>query len=293
MNDLCYCQYAFAKPKCRVQEIGPGVDPRHKVELICEGPIAAVVSRVGLDQFDPERLQGKTAEDIQWLGKIAARHNEIICQAANSSAVLPLRLGTVFQSRDSLQAMLVRCRSTVAKFLEQLGTRQEWGVKLYLEKRRPEPIPGHIGPSPPHYLRPQRGNSPSFDNKTSIPDERRATNRNPFPSATSGTAYLTQKKALLDDRREQRASVCQTIQSVEQSLMSDAEHCCRIRNLPSDLTGRTEAMVFNAAFLLPASSQASWLETVQRVQRDVQSKGLVLEVSGPWPPYHFCPSLEL
>ena len=153
MNDLCYCQYAFAQPECRVQEIGPGVDPRFHVELIREGPIAAVTSRVGLDQFAPERLQGKTAEDIQWLGKIAARHNEIICQAAGSSAVLPLRLGTVFRSRDSLQAMLVRCRSTVAKFLKQLGNRQEWGVKLYLEKHRLEPIPGHTGPPPPHYLR--------------------------------------------------------------------------------------------------------------------------------------------
>ena len=166
-------------PNAGCKEIGPGVDPHFNVELICEGPIAAVVSRVSLDQFDPERLQGKTAEDIQWLGKIAARHNEIICQAANSSAVLPLRLGTVFQSRDSLQAMLVRCRSTVAKFLEQLGNRQEWGVKLYLEKRRPEPIPGHIGPPPPHYLGPQRGTSPSSDGKKSFADERRAKNMNP------------------------------------------------------------------------------------------------------------------
>ena len=136
MSDLRYCQYAFAQPECRVQEIGPGVDPHFHVELIREGPIAAVTSRVGLDQFAPERLQGKTAEDIQWLGKIAARHNEIICQAANSSAVLPLRLGTVFRSRDSLRAMLVRCRPAVAQFLEQLGNRQEWGVKLYLENGR-------------------------------------------------------------------------------------------------------------------------------------------------------------
>jgi hypothetical protein len=265
MSDLCYCQYAFAQPECRVQEIGPGVDPRFHVELIREGPIAAVVSRVGLDEFAPERLQGKTAEDIQWLGKIAARHNEIICQAASSSAVLPLRLGTVFQSLDSLQAMLVRCQATVAKYLEQLGDRQEWGVKLYLEKHRLEPIPGHTGPPAPHYL----GTPPT------------------------GTAYLTQKKVQLDGRREQRASVYQTIQTVEQCLAGKAEHCCRIRTLPNDLTGRTEEMVFNAAFLLPSSSQASWLETVQSIDREVHGKGLVLEVSGPWPPYHFCPSLEL
>jgi hypothetical protein len=265
MNDLCCCQYAFAQPDCRVQEIGPGVDPRFAVELIREGPIAALTSRVGLDQFSPERLQGKTAEDIQWLGKIAARHNEIVCQAAASSAVVPVRLGTVFHSRDSLRAMLLRCRSTVAKFLEQLGNRQEWGIKLYLEKRRLEPIPGHHGPPAPHYLEPQR----------------------------SGTAYLTQKRAQLDSRRELRASVHQTIQNVEQRLAGKAEHSCRIRNLPSDLTGRAEEMVYNAAFLLPSSAEASWLETVQATSHDVRGKGLVLEVSGPWPPYHFCPSLEL
>ncbi len=51
-------------------------------------------------------------------------------------------------------------------------------------------------------------------------------------------------------------------------------------------------MVFNAAFLLPSSARASWLETIESIYRDVQERGLVLEVSGPWPPYHFCPSLE-
>jgi hypothetical protein len=218
-----------------------------------------------LDQFAPERLQGKTAEDLEWLGKIAARHNEIICQAAASSAVLPLRLGTMFRSLDSLRAMLVRCRPIVANFLEQLGDRQEWSVKLYLDKRRMEPMPDHAGPPPPHCFGPQQG----------------------------GTAYLNRKKAQINSRREQRASVHETVQGVEQHLAGKAESCCRIRNLPSDLTGRSEEMVFNAAYLLRGSAHASWLEMVQSIDHDVQDKGLVLEVSGPWPPYHFCPSLEL
>jgi hypothetical protein len=287
MIDLCYCQYAFAQPECRVKGIGPGVDSRFPVELIRDGPITAVTSRVGLDQFPPERLQGRSAEDIQWLGKIAARHNEIICLAAASAAVLPLRLGTVFRSRDSLQAMLVRCRWTVAEFLKRLGNRQEWGVKLYLEKRRREPISDHTGPPPPHDL---RGTSPSVGKKTPFPRQQQAEN---VTSGTSGTAYLTRKKAQRDSRRAEWANVYQTIQNVEQRLADKAEHSCRIRNLPSNLTGRPEDMVFNAAYLLPASAQASWLETVQNIDRDVRSKGLVLVVSGPWPPYHFCPHLEL
>jgi hypothetical protein len=293
MNDLCYCQYAFSEARCRVQEIGPGVDPHFGVELICDGPIAAVTSRVGLDDFAPDRLQGKTAEDIQWLGRIAARHNEIICQAASSSAVLPLRLGTLFSSRDSLLAMLVRCRSTVATFLEQLGDRQEWGVKLYLQKQRREPPPGHTGPPPPHFLGQQPETDLTFDGEAPATNERPADHGDLSRLATSGTSYLTQKRAQLHSRRELRSRMYQTIQTVQQCLTDKAALCCRIRNLPSDLTGRAEEMVFNAAFLLPSSARASWLETVRSVDRDLRGKGLSLEVSGPWPPYHFCPDLEL
>ena len=264
MNDLHYYQYAFTQSDCRVQEIGPGVDARFDVELIGEGPIAAVVSRVGLDQFAPERLQGKTPEDIRWLGQIAARHNEIICQAANSSAVLPLRLGTVFRTRDSLRATLSRHRPAVADFLRQLGDRQEWGIKLYLKKVQAEHAAGHAGPPPPHYV-----------------------------AAATGTDYLTQKKAELEGRRETRAAMHQTLRTVEERLSAKAEHCRRIRALPGDLTGRSEEMVFNAAFLLPSSVQEGWLETVQHTRQEIGRQGLLLEVSGPWPPYHFCPSLEL
>jgi hypothetical protein len=333
MNDLCYCLYAFTRPECCVAEIGPGVDPRYRVELVlcqpwfdglgattnlrsvpslpssagntvgqanrgthhslidralvCEGPIAALTSRVGLDQFAPERLQGKTAEDIQWLGKIAARHNEIICLAAATSSVLPLRLGAVFRSLDSLQATLARCRPTVAEFLNRLGDRQEWGVKLYLAKHRVEPAAAHSGPPQPHY---PSGMTPSLDQKAILTSAPRNQN---IPSARSGTAYLTQRKAQLDCRRSERADSFQTIQNLERRLECTAEQSCRIRNMPSDLTGRAEEMVYNAAFLLSSSEQANWLEAIQGMKHNFQSKGLVLEISGPWPPYHFCPSLEL
>jgi hypothetical protein len=263
MSELCYCQYAFAEPRCRVGEIGPGVDPHFPVELVCEGPIAAVVSRASLDEFAAERLAGKTAEDIQWLGKIAARHNEVICQAARTSAVLPLRLGTLFRSPESLRAMLACRQALVAQQLNQLRNRQEWGVKLYLERRRRDPVAGHATPPPPHHS-----------------------------GLQSGTAYLAAKKAERDDRRELRAGVEQTIRGVEQRLAGKAEHYCRVAALPGGLTGRPEEMVFNAAFLLCSAAQSSWLEMVERLAREVRDQGLALEVSGPWPSYHFCPTLE-
>jgi hypothetical protein len=290
MRDLHYYQYAFAAPDCRVAEIGPGVDARYAVELICDGPTAALASRIALDRFDPDKLQGRTPEEIRWLGEIAARHNEIICQAAASSTVLPLRLGAVFRSRESLQATLARCRPTVAAFLEEFCRRQEWGVKLYLEKRHLENMTPHAGPPAPHY---PAKTGPFLGGKASSASGRWAENGDLSPSAAPGTNYLKQKQAQLTARRELRTAVDQTLQAVEQSLSAKAEHCHRIRTLPSELTGRREEMVFNAAFLLPSSAQETWFETIERVRQDICRKGLLLELTGPWPPYHFCPSLEL
>jgi hypothetical protein len=223
-----------------------------------------VASRVGLDEFDPSRLQGATAEDIRWLSQIAARHNEIICLAAAGSVVLPLRLGTLFRSRDSLRAVLTERRASVADLLDRLDGRQEWSVKLYQENVWSETTAGHPIPPPPH-----------------------------FPvAARTGSEYLARKREQLASRQAERAAVKQTVQAIQQCLAAKAEQCCQVRTLPKHLTGRSEEMVLNAAYLLAAAAQESWLAEIPRLREDIHARGLLLELSGPWPPYHFCAGLQ-
>ncbi len=265
MSEQHYYQYAFARPGCAVRGIGPGVDPRFEVEVVCDGPIAALASRVGLDRFDVKKLQGETVEDIDWLNQVAVRHHEIVRRAAESSPVLPLRLGTIFRSRASLLAAAARARKTVAHFLHALGGRREWAVKLYLEKPSVQETAGREG-SPPSSGAPRAG---------------------------AGAEYMKHKKAQLQHRRELRAGLKEEIQIVEHQLKTGTDGCRQVRLLPASLTGRSEEMLFNAAFLLGAPQVKTWLATVGRVRDSVRRKGLLLEVTGPSPPYHFCPTPEL
>ena len=181
--------------------------------------------------------------------------------------MLPLRLGTIFRSRDSLRAAICALpRQAVAEFLRWLGDRREWGVKLYLAKLRVDDGGQSAGP-------PLAALSSAGADGNRLPDAEEGPTRH---------------------RGGNCGPPCsRTVQTVEECLTGKAEQYCRIRTLPSDLTGRSEEMVFNAAFLLPRSAQEGWLEAIDRVRQDVQGKGLLLELSGPWPPYHFCPSLEL
>ena len=50
--------------------------------------------------------------------------------------------------------------------------------------------------------------------------------------------------------------------------------------------------VLNWAFLLPTSAIDPFHQLVQRRNREYQSQGLRLQLSGPWPPFRFVPDLS-
>ncbi|MBI2985736.1 MAG: GvpL/GvpF family gas vesicle protein [Deltaproteobacteria bacterium] len=49
------------------------------------------------------------------------------------------------------------------------------------------------------------------------------------------------------------------------------------------------AMVLNAAFLVPKRDVRSFLGCVKETEEKYRGHGLTLSVTGPWPPYNFCP----
>ena len=262
MSDRCFYQYAFALPEAAARQVGAGVDPRFNVEWIVGDGVAAMFSVVGSDFFDVKKLEGKTAEDIVWLQQVAMRHSEIVCEAARGSPTLPLRVGTLFRSKTSLLDTLGKHRAVVVDFLHELGDRQEWAVKLYLPKTFIDQ------PSP---------------NVSAVPSQH-------FPIPGAGAAYLRRRGDELQERRRREAEIQREIETVDRLLSVSGGR--RVRPLPSSLTGREGKMVFNAAYLLPASKAQAWITTVERVCESVGRKGVLLQVTGPWPPYHFCPALS-
>jgi hypothetical protein len=236
MDEHCYL-YALGGAACRLRELGPGVDPRFPVELLRGGRLAAVLSVVGLDRFELSKLQSETV-DIPWLSQVAVRHNQIVLQAAQDSPLLPLRLGTVFSSRESLLGAMTRCETVVVDFLGQLGDREEWSAKAYLPGDRPP--------------------------------ERSCAFRPPLPApaggAGAGAQYLAQKRDQQQQQRAREQQLQEQIRTVEAALASRADRCCRVRILSAGLTGRKEKMVWNAAFLLPRRAKSEWLAAVEELR---------------------------
>jgi len=262
MNEHYYL-YALTRSGFPADPLGSGVDPRFPVEVVPCKKTDSVASRVGLDQFDVRKLEsGHT--DVNWLSQVAIRHNQIISDAAHSRPLLPLRMGALFHSRASLLDKMEHWETKVIDFLDSIGDRQEWAAKIFLDTHQTEETLA-------------ASSTPLLPNEINI---------------GVGTKYLIQKQ---ERHRESRASLQRyksEVASVETALMGLADRYYRSRLLPSNLTGRREKMLWNAAFLLPRSASDSWLALAEEVRISAAARGLLLEVSGPWPPYHFCPTLE-
>jgi hypothetical protein len=307
MNEHHYL-YALTWADCPEDTFGPGVDPRHAVELIRYGQLAAVTSRVGWDQFDLAKLQQGSA-DVPWLSKVALRHNEIIAAIAQDLPVLPLRLGTLFESRPSLIARLTPYEASTAEFLRRLGDRQEWAAKAYVDEDVAEKAvcadhtpPRKRGPladymparpygrvDPPHTA----ADAPGAWKELRHAGPRVHRQRQPGEAASGGgTQYLVARKLRLECHRQVEAVVKQAVSALEARLKDIADAWCRLRLLSHRLTNRPDRMVWNAAFLLTRPAVAAFQAACEQLGSQLAPKGLSLEATGPWPAYDFCPSLE-
>jgi hypothetical protein len=298
MDELHYV-YALTYADCPAADLGPGVDPRHEVELVPSGRIVAAASVVGLDQFDLSKMQQGSA-DVAWLSRVALRHNQIVQRLAEAGPVLPLRLATLFRDKTSLVEKLAQCGPQTAAFLDALGDRQEWAVKVYLDRRlaRDEGRGGEeetgrrgerengrrdegvaLSPSPPLPLPPSRFSGPPSPA--------------PHRAAGAGLKYLAGRREGLNRAARLQAAVGRELSAVEDHLQRLAPGWRRLRPLSSALTARPETMVWNGALLVSKSQERPLRAACEQLSSDLGPKGLLVELTGPWPVYHFCEGLGI
>lgn len=264
MADELYYVYAFTWADTPFESPDPTVDPRFPLERVAHSPVAALASRVGLDQFDLSKLQAGTA-DVEWLSQVAVRHNAIVGRAAQAGPALPMRMGVLFRSRESLMERMAQRVSVVGDFLRRLGDRQEWGAAIYLDEPRAEQA---LAPAVLH----------------------------PVAVASAGGAgarYLAERREREQARRAVKDRCRQLVEEAEAALAGKADSFNAIRPLPASLTGRREKMVWNGAFLIAQPACQDWLDLADSLAHELAEKGLLLETTGPWPAYHFCPEMTL
>ena len=230
--------------------------------LVHEAGLYAVVCRVEADEFAPSNLR-RNVEDLPWVAAQTMRHERIIEAVMQNACVIPFRFATLFHTNASLR---LRLRTHAAEFqalLQQLEDKAEWGVKVYCDSEKLESTPADPGGAMSH-----------LDEAICL--------------ASPGKAFLLQKKrkdlarAALAGRRDGYVE-----RTIEQ--LGTIGFQSRLNKVPPQRTTEGRGtMILNAAFLVGNRDAPSFVAAANILNERWAEEGVLVECTGPWPPYNFC-----
>jgi hypothetical protein len=256
--------YCFARADAAKGLMSSGVDESQPVNGLSVKGITAVFSPVSLAEFVGDAARGHL-EDPAWVVPRVCRHERVIEEVMERSPVLPVRFGSMFTSTRVLRDLLNSKGPEISWFLDLLSDKEEWSVKCFadLDKSRDWLLSS---------------------------DSEFAQKRRHAPSSP-GALYFHERHLHLQADKKARQGWPAAAEQVENELKDHAHKTCPLRLQPRNVSGRKEEMIFNCAFLLGRDSITNFQAHVESVNATRKGQGITVELSGPWPPYSFCPSI--
>ncbi|MEI8174277.1 MAG: GvpL/GvpF family gas vesicle protein [Deltaproteobacteria bacterium] len=242
---------------------GTGIDGEHPLFVEIIGDVAAVLAEVNIEDFSGPESQQKM-EDLTWVAPRALRHEEVVLSAMEQGPVLPVRFGTVFSSIAAAAEPLRQRQDVLMKFFQETIDKKEWTLKGYVD-------------------RPQA--------RAQMTAARLAAEKEQLAGLSPGKRYFLEQKI----KGAVDKDVAVWLKEMGRDILRIAREAsvgfseCRLQS--QDVTGRDEEMFFHSALLVPDACMAALEGMTDEWNKRHEAQGLSVELSGPWPPYHFAPTL--
>jgi hypothetical protein len=238
-----------------------GVEPTASVERIEEGGLAALVSEVPLAEFDEDSLR-RNLNDVAWLEEKARAHETVLEAALARTAVVPLRLCTVFADEVQVRAMLVREQRVLDDALARLQGRAEWGVKAFADR----------GAVEREALKETRGEDDGV------------------AEMSAGTAYMNRRRAEARAREEVEEIADGWAREIHARLRTIATEALLNPLQRPELSGHEGEMFLNGVYLVSDAEAPPFRAAVGALADEFDRHGVEIDLTGPWPAYNFVKS---
>ena len=256
--ELAVWLYCVARAGDPLPDGLPGVDATHPVERIERDGLAALVSRVPLDEFGEEALK-RNLNDLGWLERVARGHEAVLERALERATIVPVRLCTIFGDERGALELLEERRAALTAALDALAGRSEWSVKLLVD-----PV-----------------------SLAAAAESEQAEDAGGAAAAGSGAEYML--------RRRRERELRELADRLARGLAEDVHARVRERaadavlNAPQnrELSGHAGDMLLNGAYLVDEAEVEPLRALVAELQHRHAALGARVELSGPFPPYNF------
>lgn len=264
MSNQALSLFCFASTKTLPEIAALDLGDDGNILPIAVEDVTAWVSEVAREEYEgPEAEQ--RLQDLSWVGPRALRHGTVISKIMSGSPVLPARFGTLFSSAEALLGFMRINHTAIGQFLEQVRGSEEWAVKGF-------------------FSRTAAGERLFQDLLEERSDD--------LAANSPGVRYFKEQQLRTLVEKE----IGHWLKAACSSVAKELTACSRdsIKRPLSSLSA-VEAdgseMVVNWACLVDSDCLPEFLAVVERSNKAFQEWGLSFQVSGPWPPYSFGPTL--
>ena len=248
--------YVYAITRSAVTPDCEAVDQSRRFGAATIDDVAAVYTPVKAEEFSQEVIDQR-ANDLEWLGAIGYRHQDVIAHLMKETAVIPLRAFTLFSSEEALRAYLHENAESLRKVLDRLDGKQEWTLRVEIE--------------------PQRWSEALVNRVESLRDL-----NGQIESAAPGKAFLLRKK--LDDEKKRASAAAEKdlVAEIEKAVV-DKLRCETV----AESRERRDGAFPQINVLINRDEEAVLQELHSELAGRYESEGVTLALTGPWPPYTF------
>ncbi|MFA4880489.1 MAG: GvpL/GvpF family gas vesicle protein [Candidatus Doudnabacteria bacterium] len=269
-----YCIREKSNSKFSTEGIGGG-----EIFAVPYQDLEAVISEVSLEEFGSKEIQKKAQENLGWIKRKAQIHEKVMEEAMGLQyppfplgedplknrglkAVIPMKFGTIFKTKEKLVQTLKKYYSQFKENLKNLSGKQEWSVKAYLNRK-------------------------AFDEEVKKVSPVVQEKEKEIGAMPEGMAYFMQKQIDEAVSKEADKALENYTESFFETLKKYAAMGTKGKILEKELTGKPLPMILNAIFLISEEKLEDFIKEIVQLNQEYKSKGFNFEYSGPWPPYNF------
>jgi len=227
--------------------------------------VAAILCEVPMDEFSGPSAEARMQE-LSWVGPKALRHGQVIEEIMQYSPVIPARFGTLFSSVPSLTQLLKHNLVQIKTFLDQAADREEWGIKGSISKARV---------------------------KERLFSLKLASRSDELAAMSPGVRYFKERQIRSEVDKEMSVWLKRILKTVFDELSGVSAECRKREVRFPSLEGSDSEIVVNWAFFVERQDTETFKELVQRSNTENETSGLLFDLTGPWPPYSFSPTLDM